>query len=291
VRNFVDTLRRRGEGGRVIAPASLAWPPRSRRGRSTPHRLALLVLLACAACRGERAEEIEVTVSHVALDPASRSPVVVLEDADHTMALPIWIGPAEAQAIASRLEGLESPRPQTHDLMKNVLDRIGVELRKVVIRDLKDNTYNAHLVLGWDGDEVAIDSRPSDAIALAVRFGQPIFVSRALMERENVVALRSAPALPSLTVGTLTVQALSEELAGFFALPHGQGVVVADVARSGRGGLQRGDVILEVDGAPVRSPEDFRSKMTARPPSTALAVHRDGTRIEVAVGPNGEPVD
>jgi bifunctional DNase/RNase len=251
------------------------------RRRVVQRWLPLVGMLAMVGCTRGRSGEVEVEVSRVAIDPASRSPVVVLEDKDHKMALPIWIGPAEAQAIASRLEGIETPRPLTHDLMKNVLDRIGVGLRKVVIRDLRENTYYAHIVLDWDGEEVTIDSRPSDAIALAVRFGQPIFVSRALMERESIVA-RSGSSGDALTVGGITVQVLSEELAGHFDLPHGQGVVVSDVAAGEHDGLRRGDVILEVDGRPVRDPEDFRAQVTAQSRATDLAVHRNGSRIHVA---------
>lgn len=244
--------------------------------------MALTATLLLLGCWGGSDSEIQVTVSRIALDPSSRSPVVVLEDADHSMALPIWIGPTEAQAIAARLEGVDVPRPLTHDLMKNVLDEVGVGLRKVVITDLRDNTYYARIVLDADGDEVAVDARPSDAIALAVRFEQPIYVSRTLMERENVVALRSSD-VGALTVDGVTVQPLSAELAGAFDLPHGQGVLVADVGDDAERGLQRGDVILEVDGDPVRDPADYQRKMSARGPRQSdLAVHRDGVRIHVS---------
>lgn len=251
------------------------------RRRAVRRWVPLVGLLAAVGCGRSRSGEVEVEVSRVAIDPSSRSPVVVLEDKQHTMALPIWIGPAEAQAIATRLEGVEAPRPLTHDLMKNVLDRIGVDLRRVVIRDLRDNTYYAHIVLSWDGEEVEIDSRPSDAIALAVRYDQPIFVSRALMERESVVALRPQGAA-ALTVAGVTVQTLSAELAGYFDLPRGQGVVVSDIAAGDRGGLRRGDVILEVNGHPVRDAEEFRHRLTTRSQPADLSVHRNGARIHVA---------
>src|SRR5512134_589017 len=147
----------------------------------------LLAVALLAACSRQSTGNVEVEVSRVALDPASRSPVVLLEDKAHNFALPIWIGPAEAHAIASRLEGVESPRPLTHDLMKSVMEHVGVGLQRVIIRELRDNTYYASIVLLWDGDEVEVDSRPSDAIALAVRFGQPIFVNRSLLEGQTAL--------------------------------------------------------------------------------------------------------
>ena len=229
--------------------------------------------------------EVEVTVSRVALDPNSRSPVVLLENQEHMVALPIWIGPAEAQAIAMRLQGITTPRPLTHDLMKDVLDRVGVGLRKVVIGELRDNTYYARLVLLWRGEEVEIDSRPSDAIALAVRFGQPIFVSAALLEQDNVIDLRGIVTAQTMTLGGVTVQGLSRELAEYFQLPLGNGVVVSDVTGDVAGPLRRGDVILEVDGNPVLDLDDFQEKLGALGARADLAVHREGHQIHVAFEP------
>jgi hypothetical protein len=249
---------------------------RARRG------LLVLAMGLAAGCVRHASGDVEVEVSRVALDPASRSPVVLLEDKGHTVALPIWIGPAEAQSIAARLEGVEPPRPLTHDLMKTVMDRVGLGLQRVVIRELRDNTYYASIVLLWEGDEVEVDSRPSDAIALAVRFGQPIFVSRTLLEGQAALDLRGASAAP-LSVGGITVQGLSHDLAEYFDLPAGQGVVVSDVTTLTGAALRRGDVILEVDGDPVRDPSDFRAKLRAGGGPADLSVQREGTRIHVAV--------
>ncbi len=247
----------------------------------------LLVIGSAAVlgCSDPASTEIEVSVSRVALDPNSLSPVVLLEDKEGTLALPIWIGPAEAQAIAMRLEGIDSPRPLTHDLMKNVLDHLGIELRKVVIRELRDNTYYARLVLLWEGEEVEIDCRPSDAIALAVRFKRPIFVSAQLLQHEDVVKLRQVRGSQTMTLGGVTVQVLSQELAEYFRLPPGRGVVVSDVAVEAAGSLHRGDVILEVDGRPVLDLEDFRAKVSSPVRPADLSVHRNGDRIHLHFGP------
>ena len=245
--------------------------------------LAASVVLGCS---GPAKKDVQVEVSRVAIDPASRAPVVILEDTAHTVALPIWIGPSEAQAIAMRLDGIASPRPMTHDLMKNVLDEVGVELLKVVITELRDNTYHAHLVLRWHGDDIEIDSRPSDAIALAVRFDQPIFVAAAVLEHGNVIDLRGISGSGTVTLGGVTVQVLSEELAEHFRLPPGKGVLVSDVARDAGSPLRRGDIILEVDGSPVQGLNDFKKKVFSLARSADFSVQRGGDRIDLAIEPS-----
>jgi bifunctional DNase/RNase len=253
--------------------------------RRRPSTLWLVLLAVGLGCSRQANREVEVEVSRIALDPDSRAPVVLLVDKAHTVALPIAIGPAEAQSIASRLAGVEPPRPFTHDLMKTVMDRIGVGLQRVVIRELRDNTYYASLVLLWRGEEVEIDSRPSDAIAMAVRFGQPIFVNRALLEGQGAVDLRGVAAAPR-RVGGITVQRLSDELAEYFHMAAGQGVVVSEVVAGM--GLRPGDVILAVDGSPVRDPDDFQAKLHAGAGHADLAVQRDGARIHVAFAPGAD---
>lgn len=252
--------------------------------KSQAERIAVLpaLLAVCvlgSACSDPPAAEIEVEVSRVGLDSSSKSPVVVLEDKARTVALPIWIGPAEAQSIAIRLEGIDTPRPLTHDLMKSVLERLGVTLRRVVIEDLREATYYARIVLVQSGEEVEIDSRPSDAIALAIRFGQPIFVAATLLAGQNAIDLGDS-AGASVTLRGLTVQTLSEKLADHFSLPHGHGVLVSNVAEDAPIELRRGDVILEVEGDPVTSVADLRRRLAAAPDGE-LSVQRSGARIRL----------
>jgi bifunctional DNase/RNase len=124
----------------------------------------------------------EVRVMGIVVDPKASNPVVVLVDLTEQKALPIWIGVFEAEAISRGLEDVVTLRPMTHDLMKQILDTFQVSLIRVVITDLKENTFYANLHLNVDGEELVVDSRPSDAIALAVRARAPIFVSRAVFE-------------------------------------------------------------------------------------------------------------
>lgn len=114
-------------------------------------------------------------VRRVALDQQN-NPVVLLVDEEETIALPIWIGQAEAMAIAMRLQGVTPPRPMTHDLLQNVLEQLSAKVTRIVVSDVRDQTYFAEIHLARNGTAFVIDSRPSDAIALALRAEAPIFV-------------------------------------------------------------------------------------------------------------------
>ncbi len=127
-------------------------------------------------------EMLEVKVLGIILDPKNSNPVVVLVDLAGKKALPIWIGVFEADAISRGLEEIVTFRPMTHDLMKQILDTFNASLTKVVICDLKDNTYYANLYLNVEGKEIIVDSRPSDAIALALRTRSPIFIADSVVE-------------------------------------------------------------------------------------------------------------
>ena len=124
----------------------------------------------------------EVRVARLGLDRATKSPVVILQAQDDGRVLPIWIGVAEASAIALELQGVKPPRPLTHDLLKQLLTGLGGSLRRIVIADVRDNTYYAELVVTRDDALFAVDARPSDAIALALRLHAPILVADHLLQ-------------------------------------------------------------------------------------------------------------
>jgi hypothetical protein len=121
------------------------------------------------------------------IDPFTNSPIMILKDEEGERSMPIWIGLLEATAIASELEKISFSRPMTHDLLKNVLEVMGAKVEKVVVCDLKDNTFYALIHLLRDGCKLTIDARPSDAIALALRCESPIFVSDEVVERSMKV--------------------------------------------------------------------------------------------------------
>ncbi|MEO8294981.1 MAG: bifunctional nuclease family protein [Gemmatimonadota bacterium] len=131
---------------------------------------------------------IEVVVAHLGLDRASNSPVVILREKDGERVLPIWIGPAEASAIAMEMQGVKAQRPMTHDLLKQVIVGLGAELRRVTIRDVKENTYFAELLMSREDHVFQLDARPSDSIALALRLHSPIFASEQLLDQRTVEA-------------------------------------------------------------------------------------------------------
>lgn len=125
----------------------------------------------------------EMQIVGITIDPATQSPIVILRDMANQNILPIWIGILEANAIAVGLEKVQLPRPMTHDLLKSIMDQTGVRLLKIEITDIKDNTYYAALHLDAGGKTLVIDSRPSDALAIAIRLGAPILVHQAVIEK------------------------------------------------------------------------------------------------------------
>jgi len=126
-------------------------------------------------------------VGGLTLDPVTKTPIVILKDADNKLNLPIWIGLLEATAMATELEGIQMARPMTHDLLKNTLNEVGGSVEYIEITELKENTYYALIYLKIAGKQLTIDSRPSDAIALALRTKSPIYVAKAVLEASSIL--------------------------------------------------------------------------------------------------------
>lgn len=130
---------------------------------------------------------IETIVESIRVSLVSQHRVVILKEAEGTRHLPIWIGPYEAESIAMELQGMSAPRPLTHDLLKNVISEIGARVQRILVTNLERDVFYARIVLDLDGRTVEVDSRPSDAIALAVRVKAPILVEEDVMDRAGVV--------------------------------------------------------------------------------------------------------
>ncbi len=130
---------------------------------------------------------ILMTVGGLTLDPVTKTPIVILKDRDNKLNLPIWIGLLEATAMATELEGIKMARPMTHDLLFNLLGQIGAQVDCVEITELKENTYFALIHLRVNGEPRSIDSRPSDAISLALRSKSPIYVDKSVIESSSVL--------------------------------------------------------------------------------------------------------
>ena len=261
-------------------------------------RAALLAYLFPLLAAAAGATPVEVTVQGMQLDPATGSPVLQLVEKAKTggmsggpsggssagvagRQLPIWIGPFEAQAIALEIQGVPPPRPLTHDLMKQLVERLGGKLTHVLISDLRDNTYFATLHLdGPDGKDVTVDARPSDAIALALRLHGPILVAEELFAKAD--AARATPTAARLW--GLTVQELTPDMARFFEAPSARGVLVSDVETAALAHeVARGDVITALDGAPIATVEELRTRAQARPTAepVLLSVRRAGRPLDV----------
>ncbi|MBI2371034.1 MAG: bifunctional nuclease family protein [Deltaproteobacteria bacterium] len=134
---------------------------------------------------------LEVKVKGLVLDSQTNMPIVILEEMNGKRALPIWIGENEANAIAMEMQQVRTPRPLTHDLIKNILQGTKAKVNRVIVSDLKDNTYYATISLSLNNDEVVIDSRPSDAIAVALKLNAPIFVAKKVMEMAATVEMKT----------------------------------------------------------------------------------------------------
>ncbi len=129
---------------------------------------------------------IEVKVVNVAIDANSKMPVILLKEKNGEKTLPIWIGLFEAQAIALALENVKPPRPLTHDLAKSLIEKLEGKVDKVVISDLKNNTFYAQILIKKNGESIKVDSRPSDAIALALRLNVPIFIDETVLDKVTI---------------------------------------------------------------------------------------------------------
>jgi bifunctional DNase/RNase len=135
----------------------------------------------------KREDTIQMSVGGLTLDPVTKTPIVILKDTENKLNLPIWIGLLEATAMATEIEGIKMARPMTHDLLKNILGEVGCSVESIEITELKENTYYAMVHLKLSGRDLLIDSRPSDAIALALRTKSPIYVAKAVLEASSVL--------------------------------------------------------------------------------------------------------
>jgi len=134
---------------------------------------------------------IEMSIKGLMVDPITNMPIVILKDKQGDRVLPIWVGIFEANAIALQIENIATPRPMTHDLLRNIITDLDGQVDRIVVSDLKDNTFYAVIHLTVRGERVAVDSRPSDAIALALRTRSPIMVEESVIDNAKTVDFAS----------------------------------------------------------------------------------------------------
>ena len=138
--------------------------------------------------------EVEMRIRGLLMDPVTNTPIVILKDANSDAVLPIWVGVFEANAIALEIEKVSTPRPMTHDLIKNVLSGLDAHVHKVVVTELKEDTFFAVIWMEREGRIISVDSRPSDALALALRVDCPIFVDDEVLKTQKTLTSAADPA-------------------------------------------------------------------------------------------------
>jgi hypothetical protein len=139
--------------------------------------------------------QIEMTIKGLMIDPITNMPIIILRDQEGQRILPIWVGVFEANAIALQIENVQTPRPMTHDLLKNIIDDLSAQVERIVVTDLKENTFYALIHLRTNGHSIEVDARPSDAIALALRTHSPIFVEEAVIQNARSVESSREPSM------------------------------------------------------------------------------------------------
>ena len=160
--------------------------------------------------------QIEMTIKGLMIDPITNMPIVILRDGEGQRILPIWVGVFEANAIALQIENVQTPRPMTHDLLKNVIQDLSAQVDRIVVTELKENTFYAVIHLRTDDQAVVVDARPSDAIALALRSGAPIYVEETVIATARSVETTKE----SMDVGRLQkwLENLSDEELGKYKM-------------------------------------------------------------------------
>lgn len=230
-------------------------------------------------------------IATVGWDGLTDAPIVLVREIASGKVVPIWVGLAEARAIAAALHGIEFPRPMTHDLMRDLVGRLGARVEEVRIHDLKGGTYYGSIKLRVEGrsEPLMVDSRPSDGMALALRTGAALRVAQRVLEQTPDYDFL-APEAGDQVVQTLglTVVAASDELRREFGLPDRPGVIVTSaVGEAASQGLARGDLIVEINGAVPETPIEFLDAVRAATPGAPVAVTywRDGEEHRAEILP------
>ncbi|MCZ6701371.1 MAG: DUF151 domain-containing protein [bacterium] len=247
--------------------------------------IAVLAAAGWAADTSPYGTLVPVKIKGIAVDPRNSKPIAVLETTEETARLlPIWIGPFEANAITMQMEEVPTVRPLTHDLIKNILKGLDAKVERVIITKLEKNIFYAVIRLEVDGREITVDSRPSDAMAVALRVNAPIYATeQVLKDAKTIETLEGQePNLAQNALG-ITVQELTPAIAEHFSLGEKVGVLVSHVqsnSRAASAGIRRGDIITAIGDHSTDSIQAFQEAIEAASGQTQvdLRLHRgDGS--------------
>ena len=237
----------------------------------------------------EEKHAVPVGVQRVFMDPVGHSPVVILEGLQKQAILPIWIGPSEAASIALELEQRKLPRPNSHDLIRNLLSTLDAKLDRVTITEIRNNTYFAVMTLKIGDREVHIDARPSDAIAVALRAAAPIYAApEILKQRLGSMNETSVGKGTAREIMGFHVQDMTTELAALLNSSAAGGVLIAHVeldSLASKLGFERGDVITLVDQRIIRDTGELEQVFAAEkgPRRINFKLKRKGRPITIVV--------
>jgi bifunctional DNase/RNase len=245
----------------------------------------LLIGLVLVSISKEKIDFVEMEVKGVRLDAVGQNPVVVLADKDGKKALPIWIGLLEASAIDRELSNNPSSRPMTHDLLYSILEQVHVKVKKVKIVELKNHTYYAKLFLTSNKDLIEIDSRPSDAIVIALKSKAPVYVSTKIIDEQGIALTRKEDSGERYGI---RIQELTPSLASYFNFEGQKGVLVSEVisgSASESSGIKAGDIITKVNAKEVGSVHEFEETFDAIKveSSVRISIFRDGKSQEIKI--------
>ena len=219
--------------------------------------IAALLLSGCAhepAALPAFADQVRVDVTDVAYDHSTGTHYLVLEAKSGRRVLPIAIGDDEARAIMFELRGIKPERPLTYELLLRLIELTGNKVDRVVIGEVRDEVYYAKVYL--DRGRYTLDSRPSDAIALAIGANAPIFVADRLLQTATAEA--RTPPINLAKAMDITMQELTPELAQYFGVGVRNGVLVADIGKAAQtAGVERGDIVTQVNGRPITTLDEF----------------------------------
>ena len=254
----------------------------------------LLAAVCCAAASSvtnsarpvqENGDLIRVTIYQLVVDPSSRQPVVTLADQAEERALFIWIGLAEARAIYAEIEGVEHPRPLTHDLLEKIIHKANSGIHHIVITHSRDNIFYATIFLQSEETLVEIDARPSDSLVMALKFNAPVYVSRNLFEKMSLPLEYRTDREDSYG---LSLQELTPDLAKYLAFESGDGVMVSGVRKGSQAsmdGLMTGDIIVKVQDQVVEDLPFFLQSFKKSKDPLKIKIYRDHQFLTLTVHP------